>query len=203
MAAVITGTSSQERACLIMDGNYLGIEAAKKHFGVIPTVDQLKALEEVPFSEETLRECCKTHVLVAVFPISILEIRERVPKLFCEQEWYDDQPFARKTCIEWCLVRKTEIPNSDNKTWKEQFSLIPSGDKILPAQEIVYAMTLHFLVTTEELFPFIYVRTSSLDSDGNIVALGFFHGNLVFDNDGFDVHDYSLFISSARQPNKI
>ncbi|MFZ2643502.1 MAG: hypothetical protein WA117_21095, partial [Verrucomicrobiia bacterium] len=67
----------------IMGRNFFGVEEAIKHFGVNPSPEQLAALSEIPFSEARLREVKDTHVLVAVVPLSILDIRGKVErKLF-------------------------------------------------------------------------------------------------------------------------
>lgn len=67
-------TTSQKRAREIMGRNFFGVEEAIKHFGVNPSRSQLAALAEIPWSEEVLAACRDTHVLVAVLPLSILEI---------------------------------------------------------------------------------------------------------------------------------
>ena len=80
-------TTSQKRAREIMGKNFFGVEEAIKHFGVNPTRQQLAALSEIPFSEAVLEQSKDTHILVAVFPLSILEIRGKVErKLFYNHE---------------------------------------------------------------------------------------------------------------------
>jgi hypothetical protein len=66
--------TSQKRAQEIMSKNFFGIEEAIKHFGVSPTRQQLDALSEIPFSEAVLEQSKDTHILAAVFTLSILEI---------------------------------------------------------------------------------------------------------------------------------
>lgn len=173
-------STSQKLAREIMGQNYFGVEEASKHFGVNPSRKQLAVLAEVPFSEEVLRASKDTHVLVAVFPLSILDIRGIVKKLpdqtlFYSQDWYDKQDFAKdKGEVGWQLIRKVPIADSTSKTWKEQQALLSKDEETPTAQIVVYTMVGHFLATEERLFEKIYVRTSSLDSDGSRVRVGSF-----------------------------
>ncbi|MEK7067597.1 MAG: hypothetical protein AAB956_01225, partial [Patescibacteria group bacterium] len=101
------------RAREIMGHNFLGVEEAIQHFGVNPTQKQLAALAEVPYPESVLEELKHSHVLVAVFPLSILDIRGKVASdkcLFYEQDWYNQQAFAKETGeTGWQLVAKTPV----------------------------------------------------------------------------------------------
>ena len=196
-------TTSQKRAREIMGRNMFGIEEAIQHFGVNPSRQQLDALSEVPFTEAILEECKDTHVLVAVFPLSIFEIRGKVQGkgLFYSQDWYNKQAFAKdRGEIEWQLVRKTPIANSTSKTWPDQQALLSENEETPKARVMVYTMIGHFLATGERLLEKIYVRCSDVDSDGHHVAVG------VFDSDGLIVNDrwgddrnVSLGLASARK----
>jgi hypothetical protein len=181
-----------------------GIEEAIQHFGVKPTRAQLSALAEVPFTEAELREVKDTHILVAAFPLSILEIRDKVErKLFCSHEdaWYNKQVFAKDHGeARWQLVRKTLVSNSTSKTWAEQQALLIKNEEVPTAQVMTYTIIGHFLATHERLFEKIYVRTSDVDSDGLRVDVGF------FDSDGLNVDIYwddnrddDLGMASARK----
>jgi hypothetical protein len=170
-------STSQTRAREIMSKNMFGVEEAIKHFGASPTRPQLAALSEIPFSEEVLQQCKDTHVLVAVLPLSIVEIWERVQGkgLFRSQDWYNSQSFAKdKGDIGWQLVRKTEVPGSTNKNWSEQQALLGKDEETLSAQVMAYTIIGQHLATGERLFEHIYVRTSSADSDGDRVYVGGF-----------------------------
>src|SRR5262249_53752582 len=146
-------TTSQKRAREIMSRNFFGVEEAIKHFGVNPTRQQTAMLSEVPFSEEVLTACKDTHILVAVFPISILEIRGRVDrKLFYSHEdaWYNKQAFAKdKGETAWALIRKTPVPNSTSKTWPEQQALLTKDEETPTARVMVYTIIGHYLATGE------------------------------------------------------
>lgn len=199
-------STSQKAAREIIGTNFFGIEEAIKHFGVNPTKQQLAALAEVPFGEETLKACKDTHVLVAIFPLSILDIRGICRKiegqtLFYKQDWYDKQAFAKdKGEVGWQLVRKEPIADSVSKTWNEQQALLSKDEETPKAQIVVYTMTGHYLATGERLFEKIYVRCVDLDSDGFRVGVGFFDAlGLCVDNWIDDDRNDNVGLSAARK----
>lgn len=171
-------STSHKNARAIMGKNFFGVEEAIKHFGVNPSKQQLAYLAEVPFTEEVLKSVKDTHVLVAVFPMSILDIRGKVErKLFYSHDdaWYNKQAFAKdKGEVGWQLVRKVPIADSTNKTWNEQQALLSQDEETPKAQVMVYTIIGHFLASGERLFENIYVRCSDLDSGGIRVDVGRF-----------------------------
>jgi sulfur relay (sulfurtransferase) DsrF/TusC family protein len=180
-------TTSQKRSREIMGENFFGVEEAIKHFGVNPTYTQLAALSEISFSEAVLEELKSTHVLAAVFSLSVLETRGKVKDkgLFYNQNWYNKQPFAKERSeASWQLIRKTPVDNSFSKNWQEQQALIAEDDEVPSAQVMVYTIIGLYLSTGEQLFKQIYVRTSSVDSDGDRVSVG------CFDSVGLRVFSY-------------
>ena len=199
-------TTGQKRAREIMGKNMFGVEEAIRHFGVNPSKAQLAALAEIPFSEAVLTQCKDTHVLVAIFPLSILEIRGKVKRgLFYsyEDSWYNKQAFAKdRGEVGWQLVRKTPVDNSTSKNWAEQQALLGKEDETPTAQVLVYTIIGQYLATGERLFEKIYVRTSSVVSDGGRVSLGDFGatGLKVF-NYWDDIRHGGLAVSSARKSN--
>lgn len=148
-------TTSQKRAREIMGRNMFGVEEATKHFRMNPSKAQLLALSKIPFSEQTLDVCKDTHVLVAVFPLSILEIRGRVSRklhLFYDEQWYQKELFANdRDGAEWQLVRKTPIPNSIEMKWQEQQALLAQNEEVPTARVMIYTLIGHFLATGERL----------------------------------------------------
>lgn len=171
-------TTSQKRAREIMGRNYFGVGEAIKHFGVNPSKQQLATLSEVSFTEATLEECKNTHVLVAVFPMSILEIRGKVTgnqRLFYNQDLYNKESFAKdRGETEWHLVRKTSMPNSTIRTWQEQQALLSDKEEAPKARVMIYTIIGHYLATGERLFEHFYVRCSDVDSFGYRVDAGYF-----------------------------
>jgi len=197
-------STSQKRAREIMGKNMFGIEEAIKHFGVNPSKQQLAYLAEIPWGEEVLESVKDTHVLVAVFPISILDIRGKVERgLFYSYEdaWYNKQAFAKdKGEIGWRLVRKTPISDSTNKNWDEQQALLSKDEETPSAQVMVYTITGHFLATGERLFEKVYVRTSSLDSSGYRVSVGDFDAGGLHVDRWHGHRRYDFFgVSAARK----
>ena len=180
-------TTSQKRAREIVGKNFFGVEEAIEYFGVNPTKQQLAVLAEIPFSEAVLQECKDTHVLVAVFPLSILEIRGKMTsKLFYDQSWYNKESFA-KDCgdVNWQLVRKTPVSDSTSKSWDEQQALLAKDEETPTARIVVYTTIGLFLATGERLFEQIYVRCLDIVSDGCRVDVG------GFGSSGLDVGRYS------------
>ena len=196
-------STSQKRAREIMGKNIFGVEEAIKHFGVNPTKQQLAYLAEVPFAESVLEACKDTHVLVAVFPISLLDIRGACKDhgLFYNQDWYNKQSFAKeKGEVGWQLIRKTPVSDSMSKTWDEQNKLLGKDDEVPSVHAVVYTMVGHYKATGERLFEKVWVRCSDLDSDGGRVVVGFFDakGLHVLSHWGDDRFG-SLGLASARK----
>lgn len=197
-------STSQKRAREILGKNYFGVEEVIKHFGVNPSKHQLAALAEVSFSEAVLKECANTHLLVAVFPLSILDIRGKVERqLFYRHEdsWYNNQAFAKdRGEVSWQLVRKTPVPNSTSKNWADQQALLAKIEETPKAQVMVYTIIGHYLATGERLFDNIYVRCLDVDSHGNRVLVGYFGAEGLYVNYNWDDGRYGyLGVSSARK----
>jgi hypothetical protein len=195
---------SQKRAREIMGRNYFGIEEAIKHFGVSPSRQQLYALADISLTEAELEACKNTHVLVAVFPLSILEIRGKVTsKLFYDHSWYNKESFAKdRGDVSWQLVRKTPVENSTSKTWPEQQALLAKNEEIPTARTMAYAIIGHYLATNERLLENIYVRCFDVDSEGDRVYVGdFASSGLVVDGRWDDYRYGYIGVSSARKFN--
>lgn len=195
-------SSSQQRAREIMGKNMFGTEEAIKHFGINPSKRQLAYMAEVPYSEATLIACKDTHVAVAVFRFSGMEVREKVKskKVFCKQDWYDEQAFANeKGAFEWHLVRKTHVKDSTSKTWDEQQGLLSPDEETPTFQVLTYTVIGHFLATGEKLFENVYVRTSSFGSDGYRVLAGWSSGGFSVAGDSGGYRSGSLAVSSSRK----
>ncbi len=175
------------RAREIMGKNFFGIEEAVKYFGINPNkAQQFKSIATIP-SLAILDQVKDTHILIAVFPLSILEIRKRNSKLFYEQWWYQGELFAKNSPSKpsWQLVRKTPVDNSVAKNWQEQKMLLLNdellNDEEVPsAQVMVYTIIGHFLNTGERLFEKGLVRTASVDFYGSRVNLGYFNSEGLF-----------------------
>ena len=192
----------ERRAREVMGRNFFGFEKALKCFGVNRSWGRFPALEEIPFSEAMLKEVKNTHLLMAVLPLSILDIRCRVdPSFFFDQSWYNEEAFANHpgdAC--WQLVRKTPVVNSTSKDWSEQQSILSNNDEVPTARVMVYSIIGCYLATSEWLFDTIYVRTSSVDGQSNRVALGGFGSDWLYLNHWKDDERLScLGLASGRR----
>lgn len=196
-------TTSQKLAREIMGKNFFGVEDAIKHFGVNPSKQQTAALAEVPFTEGVLESLKDTHILVAVFPISVLDVRKVDNGLFYTSSggWYESEKFAKnKGTVSWQLVRKTPVPDSTSKNWDEQQALLGKNDETPTSQMMVYTIIGHYKATGERLFENVYVRTSCVGSDGRRVYVGFFDSDgLLVNRWWVDGRDSRLGLSSARK----
>jgi len=65
-------TMSQQCAREIMSVNFFGVEEAMRHFHVKLRQFDLAGFGEIPGTEEELEAAKDSHILVAVFPLSIL-----------------------------------------------------------------------------------------------------------------------------------
>lgn len=174
---------TQIRAREIMGRNFFGAEEASKHFGVKPSAQELAYLSDIPFSEDTLTACRNSHVLIAVFPLSIRKIRHKVaPEVFYrdphypqEEEWDKGQAFAmNRGELGWHLVHKTAVSYSAYETWCEQQKLLNIHEKTPTARVLVYTMAAQRLSAGELLFIYLgsdSVRCADLLSSGNHVVV--------------------------------
>jgi len=210
-----TGTN-QDRAREIMGSNFLGVDEVVRHLGVVPTHKQLGFFKRIPYSGLQLEESKDTHVLSAVFPLSILKILINIEKksaevgpnrkVFYKYEtaWYNNERFVREVGESgWQLIRKTPVQGSACRNWLAQLELIGEDEEVPCAQALLYTIAGHFLATGERLFETTYARTSSVDFLHFNVFLG---GN---NSDGLRICKYPeekaldvLGISSAKVPQR-
>lgn len=199
-AGAVTGdpipdSDSQSRARAIMGKNFLGLEEVRKGFGIALPVQQLA---EIPFSEETLRQCKDTHVLVAGSALSVNEIRKLADDDFYDTDWYRREAFAneKKVGVRWYLLRKEPVPESRSKTYDEQTALLTKEEEVPFACEMTYMVILYWLTHRERLLPDVYVRCQDKDSGGLRVYVGY------FDSDGFNVDATGMTAGSATSVSR-
>lgn len=162
---------SEKDAHGIMGTNCFGTSEAVKYLGVRPS-----SLPKIMFTKETLEECRETHILVAMFPLSILDIHSRINiGLFYNWVAYCNEPFAKYSGhASWQLIRKAPVPNSIKKTWLEQRNLLRDDEGISTAIAMVYTILGHYLATDERLFKNTFVRCYDTFSDKRRVQIGHF-----------------------------
>jgi hypothetical protein len=167
-------TPSHKAAKEIMGNNYFGPEDVAKYLGVRPTRKQLSALAEIPYSKATLLECKNTHLLIAVFPMSLMEMLSN--KLFAAvfdteaaektKKEFRNQMFALDPGeIGWCLVRKSPEKDSLQKEWIQQLQILGEKNRVASARVVVYAIVSHFLKTGERLFNDGYVHLRCVETE--------------------------------------
>ena len=167
-------------------------EVAKARSGIVYTDNQIVALAGSLPTKDVLKWCKDNGYAVMPAPptaMSTLDVREIQSAHFYSKTggWYADQKFARedKTSFGWLLIKKTPVQNSTSKTWNEQGKLLSALEKVPNAAEMSWFITTYFEVRGVRLFESVYVRTSSLDSDGDRVYVG------DFDSVGLGVNDWS------------
>jgi hypothetical protein len=132
-------------------------------------------LAKIPFSESTLKKCRNSHVLVAGYPLSIVDIASRIGGVTVTQSvvppvrqktvalWFimlgsgstkaaAERAAKQRVDTRWYLIRKTIAPGSLSKHLGDQEKCLSVHDEIPRACEVIYATILHFLVTGERLF---------------------------------------------------
>ncbi len=182
-------------------------EVTKARPSIVYTAEQITALAESLPSEDVLKWCKENGYAVMPAPptaMSTLDVREIQSAHFYSKTggWYADQKFARedKTSFGWLLIKKTPVSNSTSKTWNEQNKLLSALEKVPNAAEMCWFITTYFEVRGVRLFEGVYVRTSSLDSDGSRVSVGGFDsGGLCVDGCWDDDRDDDLGLSAARK----
>ena len=183
----------------------------KSRKAIVYTDDQLAQFGDTVPKPEVLEWCRDNgYILVAGpnRPMSLLEVRDLKRGHFYSKEggWYAEQKFAEndKADTRWILLRKEPVPGSTSKNWNEQQALL-SDDEVTPnVAEVAWCVTTFKAVRNTYLLPSVYVRTSSLVSDGNRVNVG------DFDAKGLNVNNYwddnrngNLGVSAVRQSNSI
>ncbi len=206
----------QERAREIMGQNFFGLDEAVKYFLITPSHEQSVALGEVPFSEEILMSLRDTHLLVAVFPLTIPQIKSRSGSCWGLRVCYathgsvfnqNDGRLPEELSIlqeqgeaEWWLIQKAPLDGSYDKSWEDQLALTSPSEQTVPtAQVATYATVGHFLATEEKLFDGTVARTSSRIGQRHL-NLGFFESEVRLEDSGS--HAYAnVPLVVARRPD--
>ncbi|MDE1944855.1 MAG: hypothetical protein KGI03_01085 [Patescibacteria group bacterium] len=193
----------------ILGGDFIAPEEiAIARPGIIYTAEQIEALAQTMPSEDELRWCKEYGYAVLAAPssdLSLLDVRSLENGLFYRKTggWYADQAFAAgdKTLTGWLAIRKTPVPSSTSKTWDGQTALLAEAERVPNAAEMSWFITTFYKVRGVRLFERVYVRTSSRDSDGHRVYVGFFDAGGLFVDYYFwdDLRLDYLGLSSARK----
>lgn len=182
-------------------------EVAKSRKGVVYTDDQLAQFGDTMPSQEVLEWCRDNSYMVVAGPnrpMSLLEVRGLKKDHFYSKEggWYAEQAFAQNDKVDtrWIMLRKEPVPQSTSKNWSEQQALLSDNEVTPNAAEVVWCVTTYKVVRNTYLLRNIYVRTSSLDSDGLRVDVGDFDaGGLGVNRYWDDVRGGGLGVSAGRK----
>ena len=172
-------STSIVRAKEIMGDNFFGIPDMSRIFEFTPTPRQLAMLNTVPFRDTTLKACSKTHILIAVLPVSIVGMQ----KLLASKDqrsyplrfdtsgmWYAKHAFATTPNeIGWQLIRIAPVDGSFAMSFNQQRELLAEDEELLPAGILVYAMIGHYEAYhshhRERLFNNTTVRSADIDPE--------------------------------------
>ncbi|MGI0025859.1 MAG: hypothetical protein ACREA4_12055 [Nitrososphaera sp.] len=209
--------TSQENAREIMGPSFFGIDDAIKHFGVSPSKREIAAFADVPFSTKILIKHRFDHILVAVFPLSILDIRSRADsKPFFSATHFDivesvdvrgkdvalkEQRFAKnRGKIGWHLVRKEPAPNCADLSWWWQRMFLGVNQKVPTARVLMYTIIGYHLLTGQGLFTELpYTRCVDRRSSSRGVAISNWgEGDYIGYAPGIRFSSFSRFFSCKR-----
>jgi hypothetical protein len=144
----------------------------------------------MPQDEEWYNSSVKKDIILhpgAPQPMNLFDVRKMKPANFClkGEGWWTDKKevFSFNDYVNlqgyesWCAIKKVAVENSFNELWKNQQKRVLVDEFVPNASQLGYSMSIIEQTTGVRLFPDYYVRTSSVDSDGGHVALGFFGGS--------------------------
>lgn len=169
--------------------------------------DVMKSRKSIVYTDEQLAQFCDTvpsqevlewyrdngYMLVAGpnRPMSLLEIRSLKKEYFYRKEggWYAEQKFAEidKADTRWIMHRKEAVPKSTLKNSSKEQALLSDVEITPNAAEVVWCVTTYKAVRNVYLLPNVFVRTSSLDSDGYRVYVGDFGPDGLYVSNRYDV----------------
>src|SRR3989344_2643603 len=180
---------NEEIARLILGDDIVFPDEVAESRGLSYTDAQLKHFAEMMPSEEVLR-WCKTNGYAIVAgppsPMGLLEVRTFKSEHFYSKGggWYGGgHAFGNgdRAETEWLAIRKEPVPNSLNQSWSEQLRLLSKDEQVPNTGEMSWFIPPFCEVRGVWLFEEVYVRTSSVTSDGYRVLVG------LFDEDGLRV----------------
>lgn len=98
--------------------------------------------------------------------------------VFYDQDWYDDQDFAKQALKPGYAMPTREIlDDSRSKNWDEQQTLLESGERRREANETVWDTLLYYASTGKKILESDYDWTQTRTSDGDLVLVGYFGSN--------------------------
>lgn len=183
----------------ILGNDFISADEIATARGLAYTEDQLIELGRKLPDQATLEQLRDSGMMLVAGPptaMSLIDVRAVHADFFYskgpdqdDEGWYDDasEKFAKTDKVEalcWIALRKEPVEDSLSKDWTEQQALVKEPMVIPNAAEAVWALTTYKAVRDIYLLEDVYVRTSSVDSDGDRVSVG------GFDSGGLDVRSY-------------
>ena len=200
----------------ILGNDFISADEIAAKRGISYTEDQLIDLSKKLPDQATLEAIRDAGMMLVAGPptaMSLIDVRALNPDYFYskgpdkdDEGWYDDasEKFARGDKVEvlyWIALRKEPVEGSLSKNWEEQQALVAEPFYVPNSAEVTWSLTTYKAVHDVYLLEDdIYVRTSSVDSDGDHVDVGSFGAEGLYvsgywDND----RDVYLGLASARK----
>lgn len=172
-------TVNREKAREIMGDNFFGVKELRRRFWVKLSETSLSKIEEVPFSEETLRNYSEMLLFLGYnwdaksMPMSVRRMADRTTPSNVEP-WYEKQNsagFISSTPeFRWYLLQP--LVTACSFSFRQASDRLEDGWRIGTAAEYIYAMILTELRRNEILFKEKKVWTSDLNDTGDQVVVG-------------------------------
>lgn len=162
------------------------------------TDEQLQQLADALPTEEQLRWLKDNNYALVAGPstkMSLLDICSAKSSLFYykKEGWYANQSFAAndKVGCRWLAIRRNEVPNSLNKNWDAQKSLLQKCEEVPNATEMSWFIATYYEVRGVQLFSDVCIRTSSAIRTSSVVLLSSAHIVVgKFNGDGLRFYSY-------------
>lgn len=215
--------SKYDLARIILGSDFISPEEIEEAYKITYSDDMLQHFNATLPSEKVIRWCRKNNFMLIAgppTPMSLMQVREFNLELVHQTwtKWYEEpkEEFSRadKVNAKWLMLRKKIVPHSTSETWGDQLNLLSKVEYVPNVSEAVWGITAYKKIRDVFLFPDVYARTSSADSSGRNVKVGFFgkHGFFAAGlNKGFglrvnfgderNISYYFVGILSARTPN--
>jgi hypothetical protein len=163
--------------------DFISPEEVMRARNVVYTHKQFSHLDDTAPNQRII-EWCRENGYVLVpgpnRPMSLVDVRRLNPeyfseRFFCEEDWLPGvTPFAHfeKVGVRWIAFRKEPVPGSAIRGWEDQLSLVLDCEAVPNVAEVAWCITTYKAVRGIRLFPNMFVRTSSRDSNGSHVCFG-------------------------------
>jgi hypothetical protein len=119
-------------------------------------------------------------------PANVENLRKKFKNLFYNQDWYDDEKFAKEGAVRmaWAIVKKEVLEESRSKDWDDQEEVLKQWakeHKVDPkfvtrrmAAEVAYDILAYYNARNERILEKDWDRTGARSSGGYFVLVGFF-----------------------------